>query len=67
MVIALTSLPSPFPGIACFVFYGTALTDEKSKQKLFQILGFQTTPPSQWKSMDVHFNGGVSIFHGIDY
>lgn len=43
------------------------MTDEKSKLELFEILGLRTTPPSQWKSMNAYFNGGVSIFHGIDY
>lgn len=53
-------------GIVRFVPY-VVLTDEKSKLELFEILGLQTTPPSQWKSMNAYFNGGVSIFHGIDY
>jgi hypothetical protein len=51
----------------CFILYATALTDEKSQRKLFEILGFQITPPPEWKSMDAYFNGGVSIFHGIDF
>lgn len=62
-----TTLPShPLPGIVCFVLYGIALTDEKSNPKLFEILGLQTTL-SQWKSVDACFNGGASVFHGIDY
>lgn len=49
-----------------FVLY-VVLTDEKSKLELFEILGLQTAPPSQWKSMNAYFNGGVRIFHPIDY
>ena len=64
----LFSLLSPhlLPGIVCFVLYGIALTDGKSNLKLFEILGLQTTI-SQWKSMNYYFNGGDSIFHGIDH
>lgn len=64
--VTIPTLPS-FPGTATFVIGSHALTDAKSKQKLFEILSFQTVPPSQWKSMAVYFNGGVSAFHGIDY
>ena len=40
------TLPLSLPGIVRSVPYGIVLTEEKSKQKQFEILGLQTTLPS---------------------
>jgi len=39
-VVIPTLSSAPFPGIATFVICNPALTDAKSKQKLFEILSF---------------------------
>lgn len=59
--------PAPLSRNCPVVTCSHALTDAKPKQKFSEILRFQTVPPPQWKSMAVYFNGGVSVFRGIDY
>lgn len=59
--------PAPLSRNCPVVVRSRALTDAKPKQKFPEILRFQTVPPPQWKSMAVYFNGGVSVFRGIDY